>query len=394
MNQQTKKRIVVVGGGFAGVKLAMELGNDENFAITLISPHDQLEYHSALYRSATGRSPLEVVLPFREIFRHLPNVNLVNDYITELRAPTKEVKGQTGRVYSYDALILGIGYEIEYYGIKGAREHTETMYTIFDTIKLRNKMRAVFLRKQGENCRVVIIGAGPTGVELASDIATFATIIAETHSVPAVKPKVTIIDRAERLLPMLSDEVSKLASKRAKELGIKFTGSAVVGHCTPKHVCLANDDLLEADITVWTAGSRANSFFEKYPDIFTLDAKKRVIVNEFMQVNTPAVYVLGDAASTHYSGMAQTAISDAMQLAQNFKRFVKGEDLHKYRPHQPVYVVPMGNEWAVAQQGATVVAGSKAWKVRRDADFYALNSFLGEKLAREHWNKLHTIAQV
>lgn len=389
-----KKRVIVVGGGFASVKLALELGRDEHFQVTLMSPHNELEYHGALYRSATGRSPLEVSIPFREIFKKYPDVEIINDFMVELRAQSDEIKGQSGRVYHYDALVLGIGYEIEYFGIKGMREHAESMYTVFDTIKLRNKLRDVFIQKQGQPCNITLIGGGPTGTELACDIPLFANIVAETYHTKPAKPKITIVDRADRVLPQLSPEVSKIAATRLRDLGIHTKLNTAVDHCTKQHVCLADKEIVQSDVVIWTAGSRANSFFERYPDIFSLDPKKRVYVNEFMQANAADIYVIGDGASTQFSGMAQTAISDAVQLANNFKRYVRGEDIRPYEALTPLYVVPMGGEWAIAQQGNKIVTGTAAWKIRRQADFDVLHNFLDKRLAEKHWHKALEIAEI
>ncbi len=394
-NNIDKKRILAVGGGFASVKTALELAQDDRFDVTILSPHDELEYHGALYRSATGRSPLEVVLPFREIFASSPNVRLVNDFLTDLRAQTKEVKGLSGNVYSYDALVMGVGYEIEYYGIRGVREHAKSMYTIHDTIQLRNTMRDVFVKKAGQECNLVVIGAGPTGLELAGDIHTFARIVAEKHNVTQVIPKVTVLDRADKLLPMLKPEVSAIAQKRLDDLGVTFLPGAIVDHCTSRHVSLVGGNTLPADVIIWTAGSRANSFFERYPDLFQLDPKKRVTVNEYMQANSPDIYVLGDAASTQYSGMAQTAITDAIDLAANFKRFMNGKEVVPYLPRLPIYVIPIGPEWAVAQMpDGQILTGADGWKVRRDADYFVLSNFLPEAVARKHWERAFVIAQI
>ena len=392
--QIQKKHIVIVGGGFASVKLALELSRDPHFEVSLISPHDQLEYHGALYRSATGRSPLEVVIPFREIFGDEPSINIINDFATDLRAQTKEIKCQSGRVYSYDALVLGLGYEIEYFGIRGMREHAQSIYTIFDTITLRNKLRDKLIQKAGQQCHIVMIGAGPTGIEVASDMGFFANLVAEKHGVPASIPKVTVVDRAPRVLPTLLPEVSEIASARLNELGVETLLNIEVDHCTSKHLCLKTGNPLPADVVVWSAGSRANSFFERYPDIFTLDPKKRVVVNEYMQANSPDIYVVGDSASTQYSGMAQTAITDAIQLADNFKRFSEGQPIEEYSPKQPVYVVPIGHEWAVAQVGETISSGSEGWKIRRDADRFVFDSFLPTELAEKHWQKAFQIATI
>jgi NADH:ubiquinone reductase (H+-translocating) len=392
--QTQKKHIVTVGGGFASVKLALELSNNPSYEVTLISPHDQLEYHGALYRSATGRSPLEVVLPFREIFGQDSNVTIVNDLVTELRAQTKEIKGQSGRVYSYDALVLGLGYEIEYYGIRGMREHAESIYTIFDTINLRNSLRDKLVDKAGQEIDVVMIGAGPTGIEAACDLELFTRIVADKYDVERAIPKVTILDRAPRVLPTLLPEVSEIAQARIEELGISTQLGVEVDHCTASHVSLKDKSVLPADIIIWSAGSRASSFFERYPDIFSLDARKRVQVNEYLQANSPDIYVLGDSASTKYSGMAQTAIGDAIQLADNFKRFANGEKIVEYKDTQPIYVVPIGHEWAVAQVGDKISVGDEGWKIRRDADYFVLSSFLPENSAKDHWEKAFQIAQI
>ncbi len=383
-----------MGGGFAGVKLALELGRDEHFEVTLLSPHDQLEYHGALYRSATGRSPLEVVLPFREIFRGYPGVNLVNDYMVELRAASKEIKGQSGETYGYDAVVLTIGYEKEYFNTLGASEHTESIYTIFDAIKLRNRLQAVFEKKQIKSANIVVVGAGPAGVEVAGDISKFAKIVADQLKIKVAQPLVTIVDRAPKVLPMMSEEVSKKALERLKSLGIKFIGNAAVDHCNTRHLCLANSRMLKADVIIWTAGNRASAFFEQHPDLFTLDPKKRVLVGEYMQANSPNIYVLGDAASTPYSGMAQTAINDAEQLAANFKRYVRGQTLVPYEPRIPIYVVPIGEQWAISQKGDKVLTGKAGWRVRREADFFVIRSFLPESLAKKHWERATQVAEL
>ncbi len=389
-----KRKIVIVGGGFAGVKLALELGHDDHFETMLINPHDQVEYHGALYRSATGRSSLEVVLPFREVFAKYPKVQIINDLIVELRAATKELKGLSGEVYSYDAVVFALGYEKEYFNTTGAKDHTESMYTIFDSLALRNRMRDLCIKRADQECHVVVVGAGPTGIELAGDIETFAQIVADQYHVKPARPLVTIVDRAPRVLPMLSEEVSREALKRLRELGITFIGGKAVDHCNSRHLCLQEGKIIPADIIVWTAGNRANSLFEDYPESFDLDSKKRVVVNEFMQAKNPSIYVIGDAASTKFSGLAQTAISDAVQLGNNFKRFVRGEAIKPYRVHTPVSVVPIGPEWAITETNGKIVTGAAGWKVRRDADYWILSNYLSEALAKKHWRRGVQIAQL
>ncbi len=380
-------KIVIVGGGFAGVKTALELGHDERFEVTLIAPHSTFEYHGALYRSGTGRSPLEVVAPFSEIFSNYPRINVVNDYVVELRAQTKEVKGQSGRTYKYEGLVLGLGYEVAYYGIAGVREHAETMYAMHDTIRLRERLIELFKKKAGKDLKAVVIGAGPTGLEIAGGISLFASEYAEGHGLKAPTVHTTLLDRSDRVLPLLLPEASAAAQDRLKQLGVSLKMGVSVQSATSRHVSLMGGEHVPADIIVWTAGSRANSFFERYPDIFSLDSRKRVVVSEFLQANSPDIYVLGDSASTPYSGMAQTAIYDALFVANNLRRQVEGYDPEDYVPKEPHYVVPIGGEWAVLQQGDKITVGTEAWHVRREADKWVLENFLPYQLAQDHWHK-------
>jgi NADH:ubiquinone reductase (H+-translocating) len=389
-----KKHIIVAGGGFAGVKFALEMSECKEYKITLITPHQQLEYHGALYRSATGHSPLEVVVPFSEIFANHPNVEVVNDLVTEIRAPTTDIKCQSGRTYGYDEMVFAIGAEIEYYGIKGMRDHSESIYTIYDTIKLRNRLRDCFLKNNGKEVDIVMVGGGPVGVEVAGDIKNFAKLVAAKYNKPVCKPHVKIVDRAPRPLPMFGEGISDIALARLHQLGIKFVPNAVVKKCTTQHLCLEDGKHISGDVIIWSAGSRANSFFEKYPGVFALDPRKKVIVNEFQQTLAPNIYVLGDSASTPYSGMALTAINDGKTLATNMKAVIDSKDAVAYNAIKPDYIAPIGPNWAIAQVGEIITTGDEAWTLRRQADLAILRSFLPENLAQKHWKMADKLADI
>lgn len=381
------RRVLIIGGGFAGVQAAKVLGNQKGLDATLLTPHPQLEYHGALYRTVTGRSPLEVVLPFHEIFTEQPSLTVVNDFMVELRPHVHEVRGESGRVYPYDDLLLCLGYEIAYFGIPGMQEHSETVYTIFDSLRLRNRLRDTFLSHAGREVKISIVGAGPSGVEVAGDLGTFAGLVAERYDKQPAKPVVTLVERAPRVLPMFSEEASWLAGERLGALGVELKLNTAVNACHLHHLTVNETEKLPADIVIWTAGSRASSFFEKHPALFSLDQRKKVEVSEFLQANDEDTYVLGDAASTQFSGMAQTAIYDGTFVAQNLIRKAKGEAMLPYQPKPPMYVVPIGPEWAIAQEGDKVVSGEAGWAVRREADLMVLRTFLPEEKAQLHWKQ-------
>ncbi len=387
-----KKRVVIVGGGFAGVKLAHELSNNKHFEVTLISPRSRFEYHGAMYRSATGKSPLEVVVPFSEIFDESLNVRVELDSVVELRPQTKEVEGESGRVYSYDYLVMSVGYEVNFFNIAGMAIHAEHMYDIASAIKLRHRLVGAFRGANGSTVTISVIGAGPTGVEIASDIRNFARVVAGKHGIEGLEVKVRLIEASNRVLPTLSEASSKAALKRLESLSVDVLLNSKVSACKSDSI-VVNGHSLKSDVTIWTAGNKANGLFASYPDIFSIGNRGRVNVSEHFNANSPDIFVIGDAADTPYAGMAQTAIHNGIALADNFKRVSENKQWLAYKPKQPEYVVPIGGEWALLQTEDGVIDGAEGWQARRQADKWVLENFLVYDVAHKHWQRGERLAE-
>lgn len=386
------KKVVIAGGGFAGVKLAVDLMNDDRFDVVLISPHGRFEYHGALYRSATGRSPLEVVVPYSEIFADASNVETVLDSVAELRPKDKIVEGSTGREYSYDILVMAVGYVVNYFGIDGMETHSDDMYSITSAIKLRHDLvGAIRSAEPGVPLNISVIGAGPTGVEVASDIQNFGKIVEGKHGLEHVPINVHLVEAGNRVLPGLSNEASHIALERLKEINVNVHLHAKVTSCCIDRVETDKGDVQSA-ITIWTAGNKANPIFASYPDLFTPGNRGRIAVDEFLRANQDDIFVIGDAADTEFSGMAQTAIHNAIALAANLKRLADDREMMPYAPKRPEYVVPIGGEWALLQTNEGIRTGEEGWKARREADKWVLENFLPYALANKHYKQGDRIA--
>ncbi len=391
-SEDSRQHVVIVGGGFAGVKTALQLANDSHFAVTLISPHGRFEYHGAMYRSATGRSPLEVVVPLEEIFSDVHNVSVELDSIIELRPTTNEIEGESGESYHYDTLILTVGYEVNFFNIDGMATYAESMYSVTDAIKLRHRLVGAFrMATPDKPLNICVIGAGPTGAEVVADIPNFAKIVEGKHGLANLDVRMHLIEASNRVLPMLSEESSSKALERLHELGIDVRLNTRVTRCTATSI-ETSEGTIESDITIWTAGNKANGLFKAYPDIFELSEKGRVKVNRFFQSHQPDIYVLGDAADTQYSGMAQTAIHNAIAMAENLKRISHGQDPAPYEPQRPEYVVPIGGEWALLETTEGIKIGAEGWQARRSADRWVLENFLVYELANKHYLEGEKIA--
>ena len=391
MKQKQDQKVVIVGGGFGGVKAAVELANKPGFSVRLISTHMNFEYHGALYRSATGHSPTEVVVPLKTIFKRAKNVEVLLDTIVGINPKRKLLRSETGSEYAYDTVVLAMGNDVNYFGITGMDEHSFAMTTIPQTIALRNKLVELF-KKPGSEPTIAVVGAGPTGVELAGELREFAGRVARKYRIRMARPKVILIEGSDRVLPMLDPILSGKAYKRLQSLGVGLRLSTKVNSCEPGKVCLAGGDI-EADAIVWTAGSKAVDFYAQHPRVFKLERGK-VIVDKFMRAEGHEdIYVLGDNAYTKFSGMAQTALHDAKFVVRNLMRSQKGTPLVAYRSWHPLYVVPIGEKWALLQTEKQLVSGYRGWLVRRRADRWIFRNFLPYKQAIKQWRRGNRIAR-
>jgi len=383
--------VVVVGGGFAGVKTALELMNKPGFEVTLISKGADFEYHGSLYRSATGHSPLEVVLRLGDIFEKAKNIDVVIDNIVALNPTTKYIRGETGRQYSYERLVMCLGNEKNYFGIPGLDVYAHSMYTIHDTMTLRSDMVNLLTSKSRRKTRVLVIGAGPSGVEVAAELHNFAHIVSERYGTTLKKIEVDLIEGSPRVLPSLSEKVSHKARARLAKIGVNVLLDKRVRSCS-RNVVTLEDGERAGDIIIWTAGSKSADIFAKYPSLFEIE-RGRVKVGEYMQVPASSdIFILGDNAATKYSGMAQTALGDAIYLARNFIREQKGKDKRPYSPKSPAYVVPIGGKWAVMQKGTHVRSGAYGWAMRRRGDLYIYKNFEPIRKAYKLWRRGNHLA--
>lgn len=379
-----KKKVVIVGGGFAGVKTALELSNNKHFDVTLITPRSRFEYHGAMYRSATGKSPLEVVVPMSEIFAESLNVQVELDTVAELRPQTNEIEGESGRVYSYNYLVMAVGYVVNYFDIPGMALYSETLYSITEAIKLRHRLVGAFRNEKDSNIEITVIGAGPTGIEVASDIENFGRVVSGKHGLRNLPLKVRLLEASDRVLGIMSKKSSRIAQKRLEELNVELHLNTKVTKCT-KTAVHTDKKNFTSDVTIWTAGNKANPLFSNYPDLFSLDQRQRVLVSEYFNANSPNVFVIGDAASTPYSGMAQTAIHNAIALSTNLKYAAEGKHQVPYKPKKPNYAIPIGGEWALLETEKGITYGRSGWDARREADLWVLENFLVYNLANKHW---------
>ncbi|MCC6290989.1 NAD(P)/FAD-dependent oxidoreductase [Candidatus Nomurabacteria bacterium] len=377
-------KIVILGGGFGGIRAALDLAkqNLPDVRIQLISDLPHFEYHAALYRVVTGRSPLQVCVPLREIFLNTP-VDILRDRVNRIDLAGKVLSGESGSRYSFDYLVIALGSETSYFGIGGLPEFSFGFKSISEALRLKHHLHELFhtcASEQDNESKVcgshlVVVGGGASGVELAGELAVYSKVLAQKHGLDPTLITIDLIEAAPRLLPILSPSISEQVKVRLHGLGVNIflnrtLMSEEVGEIKLK------DMSIQAKTIIWTAGVKNNSLLAGVIGL-EFDKKGRVIVDETLRVkNYPNVFVIGDSAAMLYPGMAQTAVSNGRYVARAISSLVNGKLLPKYRPEKPFTSVPVGPGWAATSLGHLTIYGWLGWCFRRLADFRYFYSIL------------------
>lgn len=398
---RVEKKIIIVGAGFGGIRTALDLekkiGAKTN--ITLINDKPHFEYTPALYRIVTGRSPLEVCVPIKEIFEK-KKVLFIRDAIVSLNLKENSVTGTSGSKYVYDYLVLALGSETEYFEILGLKERSFGFKTIAEALRLKRHLHETFeecedITKAQKNIdqktknlcstHIVIIGAGPSGVELASELALYCKKLAKKHFVDSSLVTIDLIEAAPRILPLLPENFTKKIEARLRSFGINIYTNREVVREEIEDVYM-KDMQLKTKTVIWAAGIRAHSLGERTQNI-ELSKRKKIMVDEHLRLkNHDNVFVIGDVAETEYSGMAQTALHEARETAKNIIRHMKGKALFPHRTKRPGYIVPVGPGWAGIVLNSVTLYGKLGWFLRQIADLRFFISILPPKKA---WSAFH-----
>lgn len=357
---------LIVGGGFAGIKAALELAKHDTFKVTLMSDRANFHYYPTLYHTATGGPTAQSAIPLETLLQK-SNVTLVEAKADHLDREKKHVKATDGKLYTYDTLILALGSVPNYFGIKGIDEYSYSISSPEEARRFKNHLHEQLAETGKPDLNYVVVGAGPTGIELAGSLPNYLDEIMRAHNIKHRTIHVDLIEAAPKLLPRMPKAVSSAVARRLRKLGVKLYLSQAVEGATADALTV-NGKPIQSHTIVWTAGTTISPFF--LANNFKLSPRRKVEVDGFLQAE-PDIFVLGDNAETQFSGMAQTALYDAKFLARNLIRRAKGSLMETYKPKEPIYVIPAGPGWAAVQWGKARLFGRIGWVLRSLADLRA-----------------------
>ncbi len=370
--------IVIIGGGFAGVAAAQALlRSGVSATITLVSDKEYLTYYPGLYSLVTEGRRSEVAFPLTALFRE-KTVQIVSGTFVRVDQARQVVclttpAGET--TLPYDYLVLALGSQANYFNIPGLKECSLSFKSVDEALKLQAHFETLFARaktlpknEQVAILHTVVIGGGPSGVELAGTLKHYLAKRAQVHGVDPSLVTVGIVEGASRLLPTMSEKVSALAEDRLRNLGVNIFLNRVL-QSEDEDEILLNDMDIKTGTVIWTAGTSINEAYNTLPDI-QLSDRKRVVVSEYLALPSDNhIFIVGDGAATEFSGLAQTAIHTGEYVGKTIARMIENKPLVAYVPHQPSYVVPIGKHFAIAVHKGMVFKGLLPNILRRFIDW-------------------------
>jgi NADH dehydrogenase len=360
-----KQKVLIVGGGFGGVKTALGLVDDEHYDVTLLSDTRDLRYYPTLYHTATGGPKANSSIPLERIFLN-KHITLAHGTAATLDRKFKTLVSAEGQTYSYDILVLALGVVTNYFGIEGMQEYSYSIKTQDEVARFKAHLHKQLIDDKKLDANYVIVGAGPTGIELAGALPGYLRRIAKNHGLRMVKkPHVDLIEAAPRLLPRFPKGVSTSVRKRLRRLGVKLYLGSVVQAATAENITVSGKPI-RSHTVIWTAGVTNHPFFTT--NKFVIMGRGKVGVDTYLQAEDN-IFIVGDNANTPFSGLAQTAIHDGSFVAHNLNRRASGKSMKSYSAVQPISVIPAGPYWAAVQWGKFIFNGRFGWIMREAGDF-------------------------
>lgn len=371
----TSKRIIIIGAGFAGLRLAQELEKSK-YEILLIDKNNYHQFQPLLYQVATARlEPASIAFPLRKVFQYSKSVRIRIAKVKEVDATAKIIYTSAGE-FRYDFLVMAQGCTTNYFGNKNLERSTFPMKSVPEALQLRNRILQTFeeaIEKSGEELQAalnfVIVGGGPTGVELAGALAEMKTNILPKDYPEKDFSKLTIylIESAPNVLNVMSDASKKAAKEYLKKMGVVVMNNTLVKDYNGTIVQLADGSTIAARNVIWSAGIIGNKV-EGFPEE-SYTRGGRLIVDRYNEVeNLQNIYALGDISwmatpkyPTGHPQVASVAIEQAKVLARNFKKLSQLEIREEFEYHDKGSMATVGKRKAVVDLPSFSFQGRLAW---------------------------------
>ncbi|NRR90805.1 NAD(P)/FAD-dependent oxidoreductase [Winogradskyella undariae] len=399
--QSNLPRIVIIGGGFAGVNLVKTLAN-KNVQVVLIDRHNYHTFQPLLYQvSSSGLEPGSIAYPLRKIIKKHDTTFFRLAEVEQILPESNEVITSIGNL-SYDFLVVATGTKTNYFGNKAIETNSMPMKSVPQALDIRslileNFENAAIAKTKEEReafLNFVIVGAGPTGAELAGAIAELKNNILprDYHDLNPDDMHIHLLEGASRVLPPMSEHASKKASKFLNKLGVKVHCNTFVKHYDGKTVTTNSDLVLESETLIWAAGVTGAPVQGLKADVI-LERLNRYSVNQFNQIEGYTnIFALGDIAlmttdayPKGHPQVAQPAIQQGKLLGKNLLRLLENKPMKPFVYRDKGSMATIGRNKAVVDLKHYRFGGFFAWFIWMFVHLMSLVGFRNRIMVLFSW---------
>ena len=397
------KQVVIVGAGFAGLNAAKRLRSVPGIAVTLLDRENHHLFQPLLYQVAMAAlSPADIAVPIRSLFAKVRNIRVLKAEAQQIDVDARKVVADCGE-FPYDYLMLACGSQHAYFGHEEWEQHAPGLKTLPQATEIRRRVLEAFeaaerdtnVEARRRHLSFVVVGGGPTGVELAGAIGEMSryTLARDFRSIDPRQTRVILIEAGPRILPSFDNKLAARAMRDLESLGVQVWAHSLVTNVDESGVDVGNEHVA-ASTVLWAAGVRAAGVGRTLSGA-TLDQVGRVRVNPDLTLpGHPEVFVLGDMARFEESegkllpGVALVAMQEGIYAANVVRKEVERGAIAErtpFRYHDLGQMATIGRSRAIAEFGKLRLAGYFAWWFWLIVHIYRLSGFRNRLSVLVQW---------
>jgi NADH dehydrogenase len=372
----TRPRVLVLGGGFAGVGATQNL-KDSDVDVVLVDKHNYHTFQPLLYQLATGLlETTGVGHSLRDLVKKQDNARVHQATVTAIDLDAREAQFADMEPLGYDYLVLGLGAEVNFFGVAGAPEHAFPLYTLPDAVHLKDHVLARWEEADRQpdlvddgSLTIVVVGGGPTGVESAGALAELyrGVFPKDYPDLPQDKARIVLVEAGPALFPMFKEELREYTEKALKKRTVEVMTGEVVESISPTRVKLKSGTVIDAHTLVWGAGLQGNALVQSLG--LQLERGNRIGVGVDLRVaGHPEVFAVGDIAAITDEKTSQVlpqlgsvALQSGEHAGKTLARIVSGKEPQPFKYRDKGTMATIGRGAAVVQMlGGRTMKGKKA----------------------------------
>ncbi len=359
-------RVVIVGAGFGGLAAARKLSQQKDINVTVVDKHPYQLFSPLLYQVATGGLPEDdIAYPVRAA---IPGVSFRKGEVTKVNSNSKSITLADQSTIEYDQLVLATGSTGTTFGVPGVQENALQMKSILEARVIKKQLLGMYEEveaghKPKESLKVVVIGAGPTGVEVSGAVAELQKSM--KHEFPNIykMASVTLVEAGPRVLPMFHEKSSKHAQSELEDIGVVVKTNSAVDRMYETDVHLKGGEILSGGTLIWAAGVAA---YQTWTSLGETDRSNRIKIDENLQTSA-GIFVIGDGAHLQFKGnplpmIAPVALQMGKHVAKQIMSLKNNKPLSPFKYTDKGQMATIGRRRAVVEMpGGLRMHGTIAW---------------------------------